>query len=751
MAPSGAPAAPSAEDSPPGWMACDLLACKTLRDASAQIVLSCTTFGTQLQGVCNRAIEQLPPDASQFEASSASSDAEVTANACLRFVSAFVVLGRALLQLAVDLDGSVTRPLQGVVATLTEETAGRAKHWKRVREQLSALQEQYGKTEKLAQDARNVLASTGAEDKRLGAQIAGLFKGRRASDDAASQQHAAVCALARCEEEVRLSDVSLRRLETDSRERLEQLNKEKHKLMESALSGGAESLRLTLLAAVEAAGQPGALLEAASPAPVAALPASPSPSPLSQLLPKAPPPTPVAEASGEAQSAGGPTAGLEAAGPVDPSLRYGVSVGCEELEIGDLLSSDNEEEDVLARAARWSPGVASASPATSTPGTKARRTLVFQGSSDVCTSAISKRVSLRDDIKQNPKDQATAAAVAAAAAAAATAAAAGSTVVRSPNSASSFQEFPPCGSPKSSQSGTPKSQKVSLPPFSATQRSSQVDDDDDDDDVEVGLRDRPATLEVAEMQLELLPLIAENPQACFERYARRLPERLAVTTETTWQKLQARASEQLLGGHIGKLEFFWITRSGVDPSAETVEGLVCFQFAQGCASNFARILHLSVVGDSAGGEDAWRDVLPSAIFEVRKFLFSTLPIDSLRAVVLAGEDASGRIYVDGDVEVSYERCRFRWFQLTQTQMRRTRSLAGLRREKPKRSCRFLVLHTARKADDPAAPRGTVARLPAMLLRDDRPDGVSNHARPDDVSEAAESAAGDTFTSGFSNW
>lgn len=226
------------------------------------------------------------------------------------------------------------------------------------------------------------------------------------------------------------------------------------------------------------------------------------------------------------------------------------------------------------------------------------------------------------------------------------------------------------------------------------------------------------------MKLEVSPLIAEDPRRCFERYIRRLSERLTCASESSWERLQARAAEQIAGGHVGKLDFFWIHRpnlTGDKTSPDTATGLVCFQFVQGFASNFARVLHLSVVApdppnNSAVEAASWRDDLPSAIFEVRRLLFSTLPIDSIRAVVMAAEDESNKIYVDEDIEVAYQQCRFRWFQLTQS-LRRTRSsIPG--RKRVNKSTRFLVLHSSRLETDPAAPRSNIVSRPALLLRDD---------------------------------
>jgi len=203
-----------------------------------------------------------------------------------------------------------------------------------------------------------------------------------------------------------------------------------------------------------------------------------------------------------------------------------------------------------------------------------------------------------------------------------------------------------------------------------------------------------------------------NPQKCFEKYVRRLPVRCAEATDTVWEKLQGRAAEQILGGHVGKLEFFWIHQSGAEGTPDNADGLVCFQFVQGFAANFVRILHLSVVGV----DGVWELKLPDVIFQVRQFLLTTLPIDSLRAVVLAGEDDAGKMYFDSDIEVCYQQCRFRWFQLTQS-LRRTRNTLT-RRAQVRPSSRFLVLHSPRISTDPPAPRCDLSPMPALQLREE---------------------------------
>jgi len=235
------------------------------------------------------------------------------------------------------------------------------------------------------------------------------------------------------------------------------------------------------------------------------------------------------------------------------------------------------------------------------------------------------------------------------------------------------------------------------------------------------------------VSLELIPIVAEDPQKCFKRYVLRIPERLAMSSEVSWETLQARAAEQPLGGLVGKLECFWIRAVGMTASPETAEGLVCFQFVQGFAANFARVLHLSVVGTCAQGEsssteagDEWQEVLPSAILEVRRFLFGTLPIDSVRGIVNAIEDENGDMCVDNDVEQAWKKNRFRWFQVHQN-LRRIRSVV---RRRKMLSSRHLVFHASRTKQDPRTAQTSIGRLPALMLR-------SSEDAPNDEEDAVD--------------
>lgn len=377
----------------------------------------------------------------------------------------------------------------------------------------------------------------------------------------------------------------------------------------------------------------------------------------------------------------------------------------------------------------------------------------------------------------------------------------------------------------------------------------------------------PLTAEEAE-PFDLVPVLASGAAemaALFERYVRRLPSegsaRLADATESSWEKLRKIAEEPPLGGSVGKMECFWLhhrpgaefgaegaapvptpafsppprkeasgrSRSSSSSSsrgllleqAESAEGLVCFQFVQGYAGNFARVLHLSVVapGKSATGggpvgsppgsgaenlkggssrrssgaspspeeasdeaEAAALALLPSAVFEVRRFVLGTLPVDGVRVTVHASEDQRQRIYLDGDVESAFYRCGFRWFQLTQTVRRRygrgrriLQGATGARKQALllKKSGVHFVLSSPRREEsgDPPMPlRSSVERLAPWHAKhdDDEASGLSKGGRDSSsalaTTDTATTPAGtkgggslakaedDRFTAeGFSKW
>lgn len=222
----------------PDWLNCDLDACHVFQDVSAQIVATCRAFGLQLQGVCGQAAERLPPTAEK----GANCDINVfdCTESCLSFLTSFGLLSNALLAVGEDLERAVTQPLQKTIATLEEESTGRLKHWHQVRARFAELQERYGRSRQRSLEARGRLASTAAENGR------GWGWSKSLDGKAAMEQHAAICDLARCEEELLQSEASLRRLEDESRERLQELERENQVFLRGALTKGASSLRRLL-------------------------------------------------------------------------------------------------------------------------------------------------------------------------------------------------------------------------------------------------------------------------------------------------------------------------------------------------------------------------------------------------------------------------------------------------------------------------------------------------------------------------
>ncbi|CAE7430767.1 unnamed protein product [Symbiodinium natans] len=614
----------------PEWMHCDVQSCRLLEEVSGQIASDCRIFGDHLQGVCGGAMKRLQAEAGTPLAASVDD--------CTDFLSTFANLSTALLAVAVDLERMVLEPLGRTIATLVEESTGRAKHLQQVRRRFAELQERYARTRQKTLDAKCKLAG-GEGDKR--------WRWRKSTEKTAVDQHTAVCDLARCEEELLESEACLRKLEDDSRERLQQLDCEKKATLRRVLQQGRSSLRRLLRVADKVPPlddfqgvMPGADNASAC---LQEVQTDALQSPRGHALPAEPEVCENLEETGTLQ---------ELKPCEDRFARY---LPGPDLEDAD---ADADERDVevsaAARAAGWSPD---SSCSRSRRGGSGR--LVFESEASLHV------------LKAPPRQ--------------------GSLVREAP-----------------SQPLQGKGEGTG--PSSATQAEGAEADTDDDDLGDLG-RSGLAAPSTSDVELQLSPLIAEQPQRIIERYMKRLPENLAAAAETSWDKLQGRAAEQPLGSLVGKLEVFWIHQPGRAASAESADGLVCFQFVQGHAAHYARILHLSVAPQDGIG---WPQALRAAIAQVRRFIFTTLPVQSLRVVVLAAEDDDKRICIDRDVEIAYKHCHFRWFQLTQ-RLRRAKS-AFLRHRKSARSVRFLVLHSPRMDEDPPAPRDAIGTKPALKLQ-----------------------------------
>ncbi|CAE7648878.1 unnamed protein product [Symbiodinium sp. CCMP2592] len=649
-------------------MHCDVLTCKLLEEVSGQIASNCRTFGDHLQGVCGGAMRQL-------QAETFTTSGEKAVEDCTDFLSTFANLSAALLAVAVDLELIVTQPLQRTIATLVEESTGRAKHLQQVKRRFAELQERYARTRQKTLDAKSKLGG-GEGDKR--------WRWRKSTEKTAVDQHAAVCDLARCEEELLESEACLRKLEDDSRERLQQLEFEKKAMLRRVLQQGRSSLRRLLRVADKVPPlddfqgvMPGAdkasacLQEVQTPFEEALRPTR------GELLGQELQPLQSEQSECQIQEMGA----QEHQPCEDRFARYLPGSDIEDDE--DVEDGDRDiEVSATVRAAGWSPD---SSCSRSRRAGSGRLVFDSEASAHVlkaCRGPVTATV--REGSSRRPPDL-------------------------------------------SQCHGKPPEVQPSMMPAELEAQ------DSDDEDLELGraARGRVERFEGAGLQapsphveFQLSPLIAEQPQRLIERYVKRIPEHLAAAAETNWDKLQGRAAEQPLGSLVGKLEIFWIHLPGKVASADSADGLVCFQFVQGHAAHYARILHLSVAPQDGIG---WPQALPAAIAQVRHFIFTTLPVQSLRVVVLAAEDEDKRICIDRDVEAAYKHCRFRWFQLTQ-RLRRAKS-AFLRHRKSARSIRFLVLHSPRTDEDPPAPRDAVGTKPALKLQG--PEGTEGPAGPDE--------------------
>lgn len=771
----------------PDWMSdCELNVCRALHEASSQISAQCRLFGSTLQGVCGTASEKLPAD----KDGGALSD-------CSDFLSAFGLLSHTLTQLAGDLETTVTLPLQSAILTLNEESVGRVKHWRQVRGRLIELQDRYSKKKKLTGEARGRLAK--AESVWFGKQ--------KNAEEKAAEQHAAMCELARCEEDLVASEASLRSFEHESRDRLRQLDREKQVLLRGVLRKGRCLLRQLVTVAEKAA--PPASHRSTSPEPRSVeaqtlhgvMPPSlgaadkheEEAKPVDDLVetssPESQSPAQIVPADRGSGDAAQKEADEQEAAAANPASKYlpggGHGSRAVEVEYQELAELDetieNEYEDTLSRSMSWtpskarlparSPGVVRAVSSSALGASAARRPFVFQdkdpflvanaSSSTERDAAYAKQAS--DGARSGLPAASTSAAAASPASslrslatspvaqiaiaqnAASPAASSPMTKLWSPPPREGSASWPleSASACASANAATPTREAAAVRPAPVASLSGDIDDDDALFELSLEKTEKPAVPLPLDMEvgLELTPLVTPEPRKAFEQYVRRIPERLACAMETSWEKMQGRSAENIPGGHIGKLEMFWITRSGSEASADEALGLVCFQFVQGFASNFARVLHLSVTGSDRGGANDWREMLPHAVLEVRRLLFTTLPVGSIRSVILAGEDAEKRIYVDRDVEVAYQRCSFRWFQLTQS-LKHTKATIT-RRASVKPKSRFLVLNAMRRADDPSAPRNSsISSKPALLLRSE-PNALTG----DDVLDAAHAAAAAAISEG----
>merc|ERR1719171_3150126 len=117
------------------------------------------------------------------------------------------------------------------------ERTGRLTRWKQVRGRFAELQERYRRSRQRSEDARGKLEKTESAKGWL----------RRSKSDKgekyANEQHAAMCDLGQCEEELRESEDTLRRLEQENKEMLRQLDREKQVVLRGALVKGTSSLR----------------------------------------------------------------------------------------------------------------------------------------------------------------------------------------------------------------------------------------------------------------------------------------------------------------------------------------------------------------------------------------------------------------------------------------------------------------------------------------------------------------------------
>ncbi|CAE8598381.1 unnamed protein product, partial [Polarella glacialis] len=140
-------------------------------------------------------------------------------------------------------------------------------------------------------------------------------------------------------------------------------------------------------------------------------------------------------------------------------------------------------------------------------------------------------------------------------------------------------------------------------------------------------------------------------QALFEQYIQRVPLRISSGTEK-WKVLENSLEDEGPGG----LEWFWIQRSdcGDAPGPSSAFGLAVFRLKR-MSTAFGQLLHFSTVE-----QEGLEDVLNA----VKSLMFAYLPIKTIRLTLWYSEQEDGSLALNKEVEASFKKHYFRWFQLT---------------------------------------------------------------------------------------
>jgi len=181
---------------------------------------------------------------------------------------------------------------------------------------------------------------------------------------------------------------------------------------------------------------------------------------------------------------------------------------------------------------------------------------------------------------------------------------------------------------------------------------------------------RPETISGA-FQMYPVDATVASIRETFDNYSSRVDPRLLATLE------EIKTLETMLtGGGAATPEWFWLFRNSCAGSGSSEpDGLAVFRI-QKKSTTFAQLLHLSIVGDPMDASD-----FEEALQVVKTWMFAWLPIRSIRATLWYTEIDDDFKLVP-EIESTFKKGLFRWFQLTNSEGRRGQVMNRPRGEPP---------------------------------------------------------------------
>jgi len=185
------------------------------------------------------------------------------------------------------------------------------------------------------------------------------------------------------------------------------------------------------------------------------------------------------------------------------------------------------------------------------------------------------------------------------------------------------------------------------------------------------------------LPIQLLPVQATEDEAfnIFSSYKKRIEPRLSNVLDCSWEALAGEAAKAQ--DDPGTMPaWHWLLTSGRQVCHSEPVGLVVFRHVRGALGSHGQICHLSLSGDG------WLEKLPCALDALRREMFRSFPIKSIRVLLRYSIQEDGSYQIDKAIENVFKQSGFRWFQLTNTSDGKRGQTMDLRRN---------------EAQDPPAP------------------------------------------------